>query len=545
MSIPIRCLQKVSTPLAALSIFACSPLSQQSSGASSAGAGGAIAQAGTNGVSGSAGTSAAAGSAGMANAGGSGGLGGSAGLGGGGSGGATYVEPPIPTGAFITTPDLSQALASVPLNTGSASGADAVVTLDTSMTFQAMTGFGASITDSSSYVLTKYLSADALNAALVKLFDPVNGVGLNFLRQPMGASDFSSVGNFSYDDGDADPMLSNFNLTQDLKATIPVLKQSLAINPEIFILGTPWSPPAWMKNNHSMNGSGSTGGDPGLALTAYGPLAQYFVAYVQAYAKAGIRVNAVTPQNEPQNGSATYPGMGLDAPSELSLIAQNMGPAFKSANLSTMIWAYDHNWDHEEYPETVIGDATAGSFVEGAAFHCYGGEASAMTTFHDKFPMKSIYMTECSGGDWQDDPWSNTIELALSSIQNYAQAVVLWNMALDENEGPRNNGCDGCRGIVTVNSQSGQVTYNVDYYALGHFSKFVRPGALRIASQSSNGALHQVAFQNKSGQLTLVAHNTSQKALSVQIGQDANAMNVSVPAGAALTVSWAPPSAAE
>jgi glucosylceramidase len=538
MPTAIRCVRSASVPLAVLSALACSPLAQTSSPAPTAGAGGTSAQAGASSSVGGAGTSAGAGST---SAGGSTGTGGAGALGGGsGSGGASYVEPPIPTGAYITTPDLSQGLASVTLNSGSASAADAIVTLDTSTTFQAMTGFGASITDSSSYVLTKYLSADALNATLVKLFDPVNGVGLNFLRQPMGASDFSSVGDFSYDDGDADPMLSNFNLTQDLKATIPVLKQSLAINPEIFILGTPWSPPAWMKNNHSMDGSGSTGGDPSLAQSAYESLAQYFVKYVQAYAAAGVRVNAVTPQNEPQNGSATYPGMGLDAPSELTLIAEHMGPAFKNANLSTWIWAFDHNWDHEDYPETVIGDATAGGFVEGAAFHCYGGEASAMTTFHQKFPMKSSYMTECSGGDWQDDPWSNTIELALSSIQNFAQAVVLWNMALDEKEGPRNNGCDGCRGVVTVNSGSGEVTYNVDYYALGHFSKFVRPGALRVASESSNGALHQVAFQNKSGQLALVAHNTSQKALIVQIGQDASAMNVSVPAGAALSVSWVP-----
>ena len=123
-----------------------------------------------------------------------------------------------------------------------------------------------------------------------------------------------------------------------------------------------------------------------------------------------------------------------------------------------------------------MADPTAGPFSEGAAFHCYGGDPSAMTTFHDDYPTKSIYMTECSGGTWQSDPFSNTIDLVLGSMANWAQAIALWNMALDENAGPQNDGCNDCRGVITVNSQSGDVTYNADYFALGHFSKFVLPG---------------------------------------------------------------------
>ncbi len=524
------------------SLFGCSdatPAASSSDAQGGTGGGaGAASNAGTGGAISAAGTSAMAGA--PSGGGGAGGSGAAGASGNAGSGGGPYVYPAVPNGAFLTTSDLSQGLASVTLNQGAAAKADATVTVDPSTTYQVMNGFGASITDSSSYVMTKYLSPDALKQVLTKLFDPANGAGINFLRQPMGASDFSSVGNFSYDDGKSDPDLTSFNLTQDSKATIPVLQQVVAINPKIFIMGTPWSPPAWMKLNNSMNGSGSGGGNPGLAGTAYAPLAQYFVKFVKGYADSGITVSAVTPQNEPQNGAAAYPGMGLDAPSELKLIAEDMGPAFKAADLSTFIWAFDHNWDNEDYPETVIGDATAGSFVEGAAFHCYGGDPSAMSTFHQHFPMKSIYMTECSGGDWQDDPWSNTIELEISSTSNYAQAISLWNMALDENEGPKNNGCDGCRGVITVNSKSSEVTYNVDYYALGHFSKFVRPGALRIASQSSNPALHEVAFKNPSGQLALVAHNTGTKSLVVQVGAGSAALNVTVPGGAAVTVTWAP-----
>lgn len=528
-------------------LFGCSDAAPATSGGASpggsSGSAGAAVSAGTGGmlaVAGSGGTT-------VMMSGGAGGASGSTssagGRGNGGSGGVAYTYPPVPNGAFLTTGDLQQGLATVTLNTGAAAKADATVTVDPSTTYQTMNGFGASITDSSSYVMMKYLSADKLKETLTKLFDPAAGAGINFLRQPMGASDFSSTGNFSYDDGDSDPTLASFNLTQDLKATIPILKQVIAINPKIFIMATPWSPPAWMKLNNSMNGSGSGGGNPGLSQDAYEPLAQYFVKFVKGYADQGITVNAVTPQNEPQNGAAAYPGMDLNAPSELTLIAQHLGPAFKAAGLSAYIWAFDHNWLHEDYPETVIGDATAGSFVEAAAFHCYEGDASAMSTFHQHFPMKSIYMTECSGGDWQGGtPLSATMDLEISSIANYAQGISLWNMALDDHKGPTNNGCPNCRGVITVDSGSGDVTYNGDYYGLGHFSKFVRPGALRIGSKSSNGQLEQVAFKNPDGQLVVVAFNSGGRDLVVQIGAGDSASNVTVPGGAAITVTWKPAS---
>jgi len=233
--------------------------------------------------------------------------------------------------------------------------------------------------------------------------------------------------------------------------------------------------------------------------------------------------------------------MDLNAASELALIAQHLGPALQSAGLSTQIWAYDHNWDVESYPAQILSDATAAGFTEGGAFHCYGGDPSAMTTFHQAFPQKSVYMTECSGGDWQGDPFAATIDLAIDSTANWARTVVLWNMALDENKGPQNHGCSTCRGVVTVNSQSGAVTYNADYYALGHFSKFVRPGALRVASTSSSTSLNQVAFVNTDGRVAVVAHNTASGAVTLRVGSGASALNVTVPGGAAVTLAWTPP----
>jgi glucosylceramidase len=450
------------------------------------------------------------------------------------------AAPPPPT-AYLTTDDLSQGLAQVALSLGPSTDAGATITIDPTTTYQPILGFGASITDSSSYVMTKYLSPAALQKTLAALFDAQLGVGLSFLRQPMGASDFSSVGNFSYDDGAEDPTLANFTITQDLKATVPVLKQVLSIDPTLFILGTPWSPPAWMKNNSSMNGTGGNSSESsGLAGDGYAPFGQYFVKFVQAYAAQGIPIAAVTPQNEPLNGAAAYPGMDLNAPSELALIAQDIGPDFKSAHLATLIWAYDHNWDVESYPEQIMADPTAGPFTEGAAFHCYGGDPSAMTTFHQNYPGKSVYMTECSGGTWQSDPFANTIDLAIDSTANWAQAVALWNMALDENAGPQNDGCNDCRGVITVNSQSGDVTYNADYFALGHFSKFVRPGARRIGSTSTSASINQVAFRNPDGRVAVVAHNTGSAVVTLQVGTGATAMSVLVPANAAVTVVWTP-----
>jgi glucosylceramidase len=450
------------------------------------------------------------------------------------------AEPPAPPAAYITTDDLSEALAVVPITMGDSGRADVTVTIDSSTTYQSILGFGASITDSSSYVMTKYLSATALARLLTQLFDPTQGVGLSFLRQPMGASDFSSVGNFSYDDGSSDSTLTSFNIAQDMKATLPVLKQVLGVSPDIFIMATPWSPPAWMKLNGSMNGTGGGSGNAGLSGSAYAPFGNYFVKFIQAYAAESVPIGAITPQNEPLNGAAAYPGMDLDAPSELALIAQDIGPDFATAGISTFIWAYDHNWDVESYPAQIMGDATAGGFTEGAAFHCYSGDASAMTTFHQAFPMKSVYMTECSGGDWQGDPFANTIDLIIDSTSNWARAISLWNMALDENKGPQNDGCNDCRGVVTVNSQSGDVTYNADYYALGHFSKFVHRGAMRIASTSSDTSLGAVAFANVDGRIAVVAHNSGSSTMVVRVGTGASAMNVSVPANAGVTFSFAP-----
>lgn len=441
--------------------------------------------------------------------------------------------------AWVTTPDLQKALTSSTPTLGTLSGAAASVTINPSKTYQSIVGAGGSLTDSSTYVLNT-LSASAKTDVLNHLFNTSSGIGVSFLRQPMAGTDFSSVGDYSYDDnpsGNWDEQLSNFSIAQDLKATVPILKESLGINPDIVVVALPWSAPAWMKTNASMDGRPAGNGEPSLKTEAYDVFARYFVKFIKAYADNGIPIHAVSPQNEPLNLDAAYPAMGLTAAEETTFIRENLGPALKSANLSTVVWGYDHNWDDIGYPQTIMADVTAASYTEGAAFHCYAGDISAMTTFHNNYPDKSIYISECSGGGWQSNALSDTIDLIINGTRNWARVISLWNLVLDSNSGPANKGCSNCRGFVTVDTSSGKVSYNIDYYAMGHMSKFVQSGAVRIDS-SSSGSINAVAFKNPDGSFALIGHNTSQSDISLQVNGSTQNFNLTVPAGAAVTFTW-------
>ena len=220
------------------------------------------------------------------------------------------------------------------------------------------------------------------------LFDPVNGAGISYLRQPMGASDFA-LSNYTYDDipaGQTDPNQTNFSINHDLSYIIPVLKQALQINPQIKIMGSPWSPPAWMKTTDSLNGGS-------LNQSAYPSLAEYFVKYVQAYAAQGLPIDAITVQNEPLNSTTSYPSMSMQPKEEASFIGSALGPAFSSAGIKTKIVIYDHNWDNTTYAKTVLANTTANPYIDGSAFHCYAGSVGAQNTVHNAYPDKNIYFT--------------------------------------------------------------------------------------------------------------------------------------------------------
>lgn len=404
---------------------------------------------------------------------------------------------------------------------------------------QTIDGFGASLTESSAWLLHYKLTPAQRKDLLEMLFDPKNGIGLSILRQPMGASDFA-LEQYSYDDvgpGEQDPELKKFSIERDRAYIIPVLKEALAINPGLKIIASPWSPPGWMKTSRSMvQGS--------LLPSAYAALAKYFVKYIQAYGDVGVPIYAITMQNEPLNIPGNYPGMGMTAGEQAAFLRDFLGPALREAGLRTKVLIFDHNWDLIGFPLQVLGDTKAASFAAGTATHCYGGTPTAQLELHNRFPEKDIWMTECSGGEWQKgNLLEQQVRLIIGSTRNWAKSVVLWNLALNQDHEPYLGGCTNCRGVVTVNDavSPAQVIPTVDFTVLAHASKFVKPGARRIESNSfDQGSLEDVAFQNPDGSIVLLLLNSSGAPVSFNIAWDGKYASYRLPGGAVATLHWAP-----
>jgi glucosylceramidase len=412
------------------------------------------------------------------------------------------------------------------------------IDVDERQLLQQIDGFGAAVTDSSAFLIGTKMSTAQRSALMTKLFDPGSGIGTSFVRIPMGASDFSVNGPYSYDDvpaGQSDPSLAQFSIGHDTAYILPVLQQAHATNPAAKFMANPWSPPAWMKSNGSMIGvvNGQVGT---LKASAFGPLAQYFVKFIQAYQAQGIPIYAITPQNEPLFAPSNYPGMSMPASDEMSFIKNNLSPAMAQANLHPKIIPYDHNWDNIGYAQTLLADPTTFSDIAGTSWHCYGGSPKTMTTIHFQFPTREVYETECSTGAAVAP--INTIDLLMQSVQNWARTVELWNIALDPNHGPHTGGCPDCLGVVTIDPATGNVTFPLDYFLLGHFSKFVTPGAFHISS-STLGSLADVAFKNPDGSKVVVVHNGGGGGATFKVRWNATQSFVStLPAGATATFKW-------
>jgi len=442
----------------------------------------------------------------------------------------------------VTTGDQSLLLAvrpSVSFGTGG-DPATQLLSVNESLRYQPLDGIGASLTDSAAWVIANDLDAGQRDALMQELFSTTGGIGLGFLRQPMGASDFAVNGNYSYDDvaaGQTDPQLTAFSIAHDETYIIPLLQQALAINPALKVMAVPWSPPAWMKTSATMNG-GSI--DP----TYLPSLAQYFLRFLQAYHQDGVNIYALAVQNEPLHDTGSNPSASVDAATEAGFIANNLGPALTGAGYGTVkILGYDHNWDNTAYPESLLA-STAAQYLAGTAFHCYGGDVSAQTAVHDAYPDKDIWFTECSGtvgsGFAGDLVW-NTENLLVGATRNWARSVSLWNLALDENSGPTNGGCMACRGVVTIDTRTvpATITRNVEYYALGQLAKFALPGAVRIDSNSyTGGGIEDVVFQNPDGSIVLLALNPAGMPQSFSVSSQGKYFNYTLPAQSVATFVW-------
>ena len=420
----------------------------------------------------------------------------------------------------------------------------ATIVVDPTRRYQKMVGFGASMTDSSAYVLSQ-LPARVRRQAMRELFSPTEGIGLSVLRQPMGASDFAVGQAYSYDDqpkGETDRDLSEFSIRHDRAYILPRLREAYALNPRLSFMASPWSAPGWMKTTDSMIGGS-------LQERYHRAYADYFVKFIKAYRRAGIPTDYVTMQNEPLYTPPDYPGMLVWPDQAATFIGRHLGPALDRAGLdSTEILGYDHNWDITDYAEAMYADRRAARHVVGTAWHCYAGGVVAQSVSHNNYPHAQAFQTECSGGEWQyelGDPFALTMASVIKVPRNWGQSVVLWNLALDEQNGPFIGGCKICRGVVTVNDND-TVAKELEYWALGHASKFVRPGAARIGSSSladriTGEGLTNVAFANRDGSHVLIAHNAGSSTRSFDIEVGGRHVTTTLAPGAAATYRWTAP----
>lgn len=405
--------------------------------------------------------------------------------------------------------------------------------VDESKTFQSMDGFGFTLTGGSATLINQ-MKADEKAALLKELFasDAAN-IGISYLRISIGASDLSDKV-FTYDDlpeGQTDLKLTSFSLEPEEKDLIPVLKQILAINPNIKILGSPWTPPVWMKTNGNSKGGS-------LKPEFYDVYARYFVKYIQGMKKHGIRIDAITIQNEPLH-PGNNPSLLMLPQEQANFIRKSLGPVFKSAKIDTKIILYDHNADRPDYPISILNDPEARKYVDGSAFHHYGGDISALTDVHNAHPDKNLYFTEQwigSPGNFPGDLAWHTRQLIIGAPRNWSKNVLEWNLAADPKQNPHTEGgCTQCLGAVTIDQS--EVIRNPAYYIIAHASKFVKPGSKRIASNISM-SLPNVAFLTPNGKKVLIVLNDNQKAHTFNIGFKGKKVTYTLGGGSVATFIW-------
>jgi glucosylceramidase len=410
------------------------------------------------------------------------------------------------------------------------------ITIDDGKTFQTVDGFGHALTGGSAQLLMQ-MSAGARATLLHELFGRGrNAIATSYLRVSVGASDMNDHV-YTYDDvekGSTDAKLEHFTLAEDEKYVIPVLREILHIQPHIKILASPWTAPAWMKTNEAVKGGS-------LKKEFYPAYAQYWVRYLKGVQAHGIRIDALTVQNEPENPKNT-PSMVMTAEEEAEFIGHYLGPALRAAGLNTKIIAFDHNCDHPEYPGVVMSDAAAGKFTDGAGYHLYRGDISALSVTHNAFPEKNIYFTEqmvVARGSSERMPIARPVaRVVIAALSNWSRNVLLWNLAADPQNGPHTSdgGCPMCSGAITIDGD--KVTRLVAYYAAAHASKFIPPNSVRIGAVCQGDCPSYVAFRTPKGGHVILLSNPDTADRSFTIRYKDKLLDTKLPAGAVATYMW-------
>jgi glucosylceramidase len=416
---------------------------------------------------------------------------------------------------------------------------------------QRFIGVGGAMTDSSADLIEDGLTRRGTRRLMTRLFATDSaGIGLRFLRVPVGASDFTTTGvPYTYDDmppGVTDPTLEGFTVAHDRAYVLPALRAALARDRRLYVEAVPWSAPGWMKANDRLDNLDDTGA---LLAPDYGPYADYLVRFLQAYARAGVHVDALAPANEP-GARTSYPGMYLPSPLESQFVTHDLRPALAHAGLHPSLLGWDLSWGRLPGSNALVRAARHHA-LSGIAWHCYYGNPHDMAALHHAAPHALQAVDECATGS--GDPWVTT-ELEIASFRNWASAVAAWNLALDPEGGPvqpPNLGCSGCTGLVTVDPFAHRFTLSRDYDQLGQVSRFVRPGARRLASThfvayrdrhhrvpTVTPGLDDVVFRNPDGQMVLIAYANSRRPLRFAIAWHGHFIRDTIPPRATLTLRW-------
>ncbi|KAM0255710.1 hypothetical protein ACHAQJ_005464 [Trichoderma viride] len=409
---------------------------------------------------------------------------------------------------------------------------------------QTVKGFGAAVTDTTVLAFNK-LSATSRAQLLKDLMTP-SGINFNLMRHTIASSDLSSDPAYTFDDdnGNVDTSLSHFNLGDRGHAQATLLAKLRKLQPHLTIVGSLWSPPGWMKTNGKLIGGGTDNNTLNHAYSnAY---AQYFVKYLRKFESLGVHIDAITIQNEPLNNKDDMPTMLVEQDESGALIRDKVGPALRAAGLGTQVWAWDHNQDVYSYPQTVMN--MAGKYVPAAAWHCYAGNNASnwtpLTQFHNEFPNKEQYMSECYTAigitDWI---WSSSFNMF--PLQNWANGIIAWTLGSLTGGGPALTGsgnCHTCTGLVTVSPDGSSYKKEIDYYMMGQFSRYIPKGAVVVDGtgsyeSSDTTGLEAVGTLNPDGTRTVVIQNRYSKDIWVQVGteSEAHTWNARVPASSVTT----------
>jgi glucosylceramidase len=404
------------------------------------------------------------------------------------------------------------------------------ITLDPSRKFQTMLGFGAAFTDAACYMFNQ-LSTSARAPLFHELFHP-SEMGLNVCRTCIGSSDYSTE-MFSYDEGEPDPEMKHFSIDHDKAYVLPMMREARKANPDLFLFSSPWSPPGWMKAGGSMLGGS-------MRQKYFAPYAQYFLNFLQAYATEGVPVQAVTVQNEVDTDQdGRMPACTWAQEYEIGFVKNHLGPLLEKKGISAKIWILDHNYNLWGRAVAELDDVDLRKYCNAIAFHGYVGTADMMSQAHAAHPDAQIYWTE--GGpdytapDYATD-WANWGKTFTEATRNWAQAITGWNLALDE-KGRPNIGPFSCGGMVTIHSQTKEITRSGQYWAFAHFSRNVQRGAKRFESSGAVTGLDHVAFENPNGTKVLVLTNSGEaKSITLQHGK--KAARFDMPAKAMASLAW-------